>query len=254
MPLKMQTSAALDSTPVDLVSCLCVTRGRVGLLARAVACFRAQTWGARELVVLCESDDLDTRHYLDKALTAWGSSPADSGRHGALRIVEVPASPKQPLGTLRNLAVQASLGRYVAQWDDDDWSAPTRLAEQMAALHASGKRACVLERWTMFDALTQSAWLSERRTWEGSLLCRRDALPAYAPLARGEDTPVLQQLLAADDVVTVDEPSLYAYVVHDHNTWGRSHWEQVLRPHATPLGAAQSALWRQRLAEPGFLL
>ena len=55
-----------------------------------------------------------------------------------IRPLEVPASERLTLGALRNLSLSNARGKYVAQWDDDDWSAPTRLAEQTAAICRSG--------------------------------------------------------------------------------------------------------------------
>ncbi len=110
-----------------LVSCLCVTQNRVPLLRRAVACFLGQTYQPRELVMLYQSDDQTTRHYLEGL------------NEPSIRSVEVPSTPPLRLGVLRNLSLQASRGYYVAQWDDDDWHDPTRLAVQVAALKKSGR-------------------------------------------------------------------------------------------------------------------
>ncbi len=167
------------------ISCICVTRNRVDLLRRAVACFSSQTHAARELLILWESDDAATRAYVETL-----QSPD-------MRAMEVPALPRQPLGALRNLAVQASQGTYFAQWDDDDWHAPTRLAEQLAHIQSSGKPACVLARWLMFDQVTSLAYVSRGRRWEGSLLCDRAFTPSYAELAKGEDLPAVEQLWQA---------------------------------------------------------
>src|ERR1700674_2829254 len=142
----------------SLVSCLCVTRNRVALLRRSVACFMDQTYRPRELLIQYESDDAATRRYV-----ATLDEPT-------IRPVEIPASPPLRLGTRRNLAVQAARGRYVAQWDDDDWHGPTRLAEQIAAIQSSGKQGCVLLRLVLYDAATQRAYVSGRRSWEGTLV------------------------------------------------------------------------------------
>ena len=85
--------------PDELISCLCVTRGRVALLGRAVGCFLEQTHARRELLILFESDDAATRDYV--------ASLADL----RIRGIEVPVLPKQTLGSLRNLAVAAARGR-----------------------------------------------------------------------------------------------------------------------------------------------
>lgn len=219
-----------------LVSCLCVTRNRPGLLARAVDCFRRQDCGPRELVIVFESDDSATR-----ALLGQWQDPA-------IRPVEVAATPKSTLGTLRNLGIACCRGQFVAQWDDDDWYAPNRLGAQIAALQATRLPACVLARWILYDAERDAAYMSVRRTWEGSLVAERSALPAYPELARGEDTAVIGALLAARRLVALDDPWLYVYVFHGGNTWERSHFERNLVAHATRLAPHEEDSVRVRLA------
>jgi len=219
-----------------LVSCLCVTRDRPHLLLRAVACFRRQEYEPRELVVVFESDDAATR-----ALLEGMPDPA-------IRLLEIPASPKLSLGALRNLGIAGCRGQYLAQWDDDDWYAPGRLGAQIAALQASGQPACVLARWILYDVARDAAYVSTLRSWEGSLVAERNALPAYADCARGEDTPVIRALLEAGRLVAIDEPGLYVYVHHGANTWDRGHFERNLVAHATRLAPDEEARVRAVLA------
>ncbi len=217
-----------------LVSCLCVTRNRVRQLRRAVSCFLNQTYQNRELVVLYEADDPGTRDYL-----ATLTEPS-------IRPVEVPAAPRLRLGALRNLSLQASLGHYVAQWDDDDWHAPTRLESQVCAIRSFGGMGCVLDRWVIFDMESDTAFLSESRAWEGSLVAERSAMPLYADLCRGEDTPVIERLVAEGKLVFLLNPFLYAYVYHGGNTWERVHWEYMFG-NATPLGPEDAEFIRSVL-------
>jgi glycosyltransferase involved in cell wall biosynthesis len=205
-----------------LVSCLCVTRNRAPLLRRAVSCFLNQTYQPRELVVVYEMDDPATRDLLG------------TFNEPSIRSVEVPALPKLTLGVLRNLSMEASRGYYVAQWDDDDWHGPARLAEQIGALRANRKPACVLSRWVMYDETTQSAFLSGPRAWEGSLVAERNAVPLYPDLPRGEDKCVIERMLSEDKLVGLDNPHLYVYIYHGANTWERSHWQKNLLPFAQP--------------------
>jgi len=210
-----------------LISCLCVTRNRLRLLRRAVACFHAQTYAERELIAVYEADDVETREYLRAA--------ASDG----LRVFEVPVDRKRTLGELRNYTVEVSRGDYVCQWDDDDWYGDDRLAAQMRALLESGKAACVLSRWICLDAVTRTAFMARRRDWEGSLLCRKSALPSYRHLARGEDTSVVAQLGRSRQLARLDRPDLYVYTFHGGNTWDRAHWIRVLH-RAVPLGDAET--------------
>lgn len=222
-----------------LVSCLCVTRNRVPFLRRAVSCFLSQTYQPRELVVLYESDDQATRDYLSTM-----SEPS-------IRGVEVPSSPRLLLGSLRNLSLRAGQGHYVAQWDDDDWHAPTRLTDQIGVIRRSGRPACVLLRWILYDATTQLAFVSGRRAWEGSVVTERTAVPAYADRSRGEDTLVIDTMLKESKLALLDRPQLYIYVFHGGNTWDWSHWQDRLLKFAQPLPREVSERVRQLLTPGG---
>lgn len=206
-----------------LVSCLCVSHHRVAMLRRAVACFLAQTHAPRELVVVFGDDDPATRDYLLGL------------EEPSIRPVEVATSRRLSLGALRNISLDAARGRYIANWDDDDWHAPTRLAAQLRALHDHGRPACVLWRWTIYDEVGATAYLSAGRPWEGSLLAERSAMPRYPDLSRGEDSVVVKQLLAGKNLVALDNPELFVYVFHGANTWERAHWLKNILGPAEPL-------------------
>lgn len=219
-----------------LISCLCVTRNRVPMLKRAVSCFQNQTYPNRELVVIYEADDPETREYLVSI-----DSPM-------IRPLEVSTSPKLALGALRNISIEFSRGQYLAQWDDDDWHGPERLAEQIAAIQQSERPVCVLMRWIIFDELTKMAYLSATRAWEGSILAAREALPKYPELSKGEDTVVIERLLSERKLTGLDKSHLYIYTYHGSNTWERSHWEQKILPYSQPL-SIESQMQVQRVLE-----
>ena len=196
------------------------------MLRRAVACFLGQTYPDRELVVLYPATDRATGDYL-----AGLGDPT-------IRQIEV--SSGLTTGALRNVALEAARGRYVAMWDDDDWHAPTRLAEQIAVSGTAGRRGCVLRRLTLYDETTRSAFLSARRTWEGTLVAERGVVPPFPDLARGSDTPVITRLMEEQKLVALDRPDLYVYVYHGTNTWNRAHWDTNLLPYAAPLSPEES--------------
>jgi len=212
----------------SLVSCVCPTFGRVPMLRRAVACFLAQTYAPRELVVVYQSHDLATRDYL-RGL----GEPS-------IRAVEIAPSPELGPGALRNLCVEAARGKHVAVWDDDDWCAPTRLAEQVTALTAGGKPGCCLYRVILYDAESRAAYMSMSRAWEQSLVMERAAMPAYSGERRGSDAVLVRQLLREDKLVALDRPELYVYVYHGGNIWDREHWRRNLLAHAALLPSADS--------------
>jgi glycosyltransferase involved in cell wall biosynthesis len=183
------------------------------MLQRAVQCFLRQTYAARELVVVYESDDQATREFLETT-----NDPM-------IRVVEVPATPKLPLGVLRNIAIEAAGGLFIAQWDDDDWYAPNRLTVQLDALLKFGKTGCVLLRWFVYDTLTGLAYVSATRAWEGSIVAIRRKMPTYPALEKGEDSSVINDMLEKKQLVGLDRPDLYIYTQHGLNTWSRAHFE-----------------------------
>ena len=220
----------ISDTP--LISCLCVTRHKVPLLRRAIRCFQDQTYPNKELVIVYEDDDLPTAEFL--------------GHIDDSKIVqiEVPGSPKRPLGELRNLSVEKCNGEYFCQWDDDDWSHNSRLEFQMSVIGKSRMPACALIHWLVFDATENQAYLSHRRPWEGSLLCKKSLLGKdiqYKVCAKGEDTSVIQELFSMHLIFPVIMPKLYIYVYHGQNTWGYEHWRPILEA-GRRLSAASSRL------------
>lgn len=193
------------------------------MLKRAISCFLKQTYPARELLIVYQSDDELTRTFLSQL-----GMPS-------IRSLMVEAGLKMNTGQLRNFALQNALGDYVATWDDDDLHASTRLAEQIDHMNKASGQGCVLGRILLYDEVAQAAYLSAHRPWEGSLVARRESVPLYGDLQRGEDLQVLESMLANDQLVALNRPNLYIYVYHGTNTWGRAHWELNLLSHAKPL-------------------
>jgi glycosyltransferase involved in cell wall biosynthesis len=194
-----------------LVSCLMVSRGRLFPARHAVRCFLRQTHPNRELVIVIDDPGCDLRAYV--------LALADP----RLRLVEIDSG-QRTLGELRNIAVANARGEYVCQWDDDDLYAPRRIEVQLAALVATGAAACLLRRWTLWWPEARRLAISGARTWEGSILARARDLPPYPALRRGEDTEMIEALLARERVVSLDAPELYVYIRHGENTFGLAHF------------------------------
>ena len=107
-----------------LVCAIMLTRDRPAMAARAVECFRRQTYERKFLFVFDTS--------ISRALA---QSPESEGQS----CCWVPGLRAKSIGALRNQAnavmPQASI---LIHWDDDDWSHPHRIAEQVALLQSSG--------------------------------------------------------------------------------------------------------------------
>lgn len=209
---------------MSLVSCLCVTRGRPGMLRAAVAQFDAQTYADRELVIVADDDDFATVAYLE------------SIRRPDVKVVVV----RRPvLGRKRNIAIANAAGDWLAVWDDDDGHHPDRLAAQLAETERAGKSSCVLSRVTV--RVEGREHLSTVREWENTLICRRADQPAYQPRPRGSDGPVVHALKRAGKLATLDRPELYAYCHHGENVWGTEHFRKLVgcpSGHRSPQGTS----------------
>lgn len=199
------------------ISCICITHNKHIALERAIACFRAQTYPEKELVILYESEDHIARDVLAKY-----ESEKD------ITIVCLPSNPKKTLGALRNIAIAQSTGEYFCQWDDDDWYSSNRLQKQLAMIGSAN--GLLLEQWFIFDRSATQAYLSNKRVWEGSLLCRKDFIKDgifYPSLVKGEDTALIDQLSKASSLTTISAPYLYIYVYDGQNTWNKDHWQGI---------------------------
>ncbi|AQT60521.1 glycosyltransferase family A protein [Cellvibrio sp. PSBB023] len=200
-----------------LVSCLCVTKNRPDKLARAIQCLRFQTYSNIELVVVYESNDLATANIISI--------------HKDIRLnaIVVDAERNLTLGELRNISIESAAGDFFCQWDDDDWYHPERVELQLREILETGKMACLLSRWHMFDSITGQFYLSHYRMWEGSILCNlnkfRNKMIVYPSISKSEDTSVIEILHSMDEVCLLDLPYLYIYTFHGSNTWDVEHFK-----------------------------
>ena len=104
-----------------LVTCLCLTHNRREWLPRAIAHYLNQTYENRELLIVASGDDVSG---IVMARKIW-----------SIRLLGVDGT----VGEKRNRGCEAACGDTIAVWDDDDYSAPGRLADQMARLQATGR-------------------------------------------------------------------------------------------------------------------
>jgi UDP:flavonoid glycosyltransferase YjiC (YdhE family) len=199
-----------------LISCLMVTRERPLLAQLAVHGFLSQSYSPRELIIIDDGpDDL---------LQKW----LEANAHESIRYFRLPDEGRS-LGELRTIAINEAQGEYIAQWDDDDFSAPLRLELQMAAILLFGVSACLLMRHLLWVPAAGALAKSTYRLWEGSAVLPREKIELYPDQRRGEDTAVIEQVVAHNRVILLDMPELYLYTFHGSNTFAADHWLQHLQ-------------------------
>ena len=203
-----------------LISCLCVTHKKPDMLQRVINCFYNQQYENKQLLIVYEDFDSLTHEFI-----------THSKFNENVKVIMIDSSKEKiPLGELRNISIREADGEYVCQWDDDDWFDPERLSTQMEILLKENKPACVLSHWIVFNSCTNKAYLSNRRLWEGSILCRKEIIlqKPYPAIPKGEDSSVIEFLYKSGDLYIIDDmPHLYVYIYHGANTWEAEHFNQI---------------------------
>jgi glycosyltransferase involved in cell wall biosynthesis len=198
------------------VSCLMVTKNRLHLAKIAIFCFLQQTYPNKELIIIDNGDSQELEEFIQQF-------PDSQITH-----YWFPQTPLT-LGELRNVSVAKASGDYLCQWDDDDLSDPLRLELQMAVIQALKADACTLDSLYLWWPHQSRLAKSFQRLWEGTLVCKKEILPTYPKLQRGEDSDVLKKIMDNYRVAILTKPELYLYCFHENNTWDAVHFEQHWR-------------------------
>jgi glycosyltransferase involved in cell wall biosynthesis len=210
----MPTGDVSPTQKKPLISCLMVSRGNLFPARFAVECYQRQTYEERELVIVCAQPD--------SALAAWIAKLGDP----SIRYIET-----QPavLGALRNISVAAARGELLCTWDDDDLYHSRRLELQSTILEKRGAGAHFLSHLLLWWPARRQFSISHKRTWEPSLLVRRELLTKYPEIPLKEDTHVVAQICKRHQIALTRAPRAYCYIVHGANSCHQSHFEAMFR-------------------------
>ncbi|WP_028603910.1 glycosyltransferase family A protein [Ottowia thiooxydans] len=233
-----------------LISCLTITQpGRLHLLRESVGDFARQTYQAKELIILHDGDlafDQEVRE-----IAAQQSRP-DS--------ISVHAVSPMPLGALRNAAGAFARGDLICQWDDDDRFHPQRLQVQQEALCRESADFCFLSDqlhlYRDSGDLFWDDWHAQPYPLnfiQGTLMGRREKMPVYPDLVRGEDTGACLDILRSGHKICRlrDHGWCYVYVHHGSNAWPDTHHRAISQGNALSAARLMARLGgvRERLAE-----
>lgn len=204
-----------------LISCICITDSRPIFLKRAIACFEAQNYPNKELVISYPKNDQQSRSVVNLL------------KDTELSVLKMEREQEESVGNARNIAIAKCNGDYICVWDDDDWYHESRLSFQFNSMQTIGfgYNASVLTRVLLFDNTTQKAYVSFSYCWENTLLCRKEIIlqNQYAHQNKGEDTHIIKFLDGKRFLHHIaDAPFLYVYIYHGENTWDYKHYEYLI--------------------------
>jgi len=189
-----------------LVTCLCLTRNRRNWLPQAIACFESQTYPDRELLIVADGDDVSDL------------VPQDP------RIRLIVTGPFPNIGAKRNWANVQAKGEIIAHWDDDDHSAPGRLAGQMTRLQVSGKAVTGYQSMKFTDGTSWWLYTGNAAIAMGTSLCYRRAWWMAHPFPAqqiGEDATFVGLAAQEQELVTEGDLNLMYATIHPGNSCAR---------------------------------
>ena len=233
------------------VACIMLTRDRTEMARRAVECFRQQEcankllliyfWRAADLIGVLGGKESDFSNFeLNHQIRSYQSSYNQPVR------IEC----RETIGKMRNDANAQIEADIVIHFDDDDYSHPNRIAEQVALLQASGADAVGYREVLFWRDDPGEAWLysnPDPRYVIGSSLCYTRASWEKNPFRdrnRGEDREFIRDIRSIGVSGIVDGVPRMICRVHKGNAhnypldelsltspnWKRTpEWDETLR-------------------------
>ena len=207
--------------PDPLVTCICPTMAsRTAWLPRVLACFAAQTYRSKELLFV-------------GGAAVRGALLSKSMLYSA-RFLQF----EGVLGHKRNAGVQAARGEVIVHFDDDDYSAPGRIADQVERLTIAKKAVSGYHTLSFTDGNGWWQYLGLPNYALGTSLCYRREWAIDHPfpgVPLGEDTSFVSEASAAGELVTADGTEFMHATNHPGNTSPRSRltgssWRLAVAP------------------------
>jgi glycosyltransferase involved in cell wall biosynthesis len=197
------------------VTCLCLTRNRRTWLPKAIECFLSQTYRRTELLILADGEDVQ-------------DLVPDDERIRLIHLAE-----QRKIGEKRNFGCDRSRGDVICHWDDDDWSAPGRLARQIELLNGSGLSVAGFHSIRFTDGESWWQYLGSKNYAVGTSLCYRREWWKANPFSLanvGEDNTMVWAAQHAKQIVSEDAGELMYATIHPGNTSPRmiaDNWKKL---------------------------
>lgn len=169
----------------ELVSCIMPTMAnRSHLREVAIKCYESQDWANKELIIV-----------------------EDEGS----------------IGHKLNLACERAKGNILIRFDDDDWSAPNRITDQVNRLILNNKSISGYNSIYFWNEQTQEAtqYRGVRKYSLGTALCFTRSYwnsNKFLDSSNGEDLAFIQTARNGEDIVSIDAGQFMIARLHSLNT------------------------------------
>lgn len=187
-----------------LVSCVCPTADRRRYIPQVLQSFLSQTYPAKELVILDDGDEEIADLIPD---------------HPSIRYVK--KSPRMNIPAKRNALARLAKGEIICHFDDDDWSAPDRVAEQVRHLRQFPAAGLVGFRSFLFwDEVAQAGYryLGAPYYASGTSFCYRRGFWVQSPFPEhidlSSDNAVVYRAARQKEVMTFEGAGLLVARLH----------------------------------------
>lgn len=217
---------------LPLVTCLCLTmEGRKEWLMKALDSFGKQDYPQKELLIIADEFEnvrqvshllgfgsevsFNLQHEHKSALTIRGGEGRET------RYSLVVANRSMNVGQKTNLGCSWGLGELIAVWDDDDYSSPGRLSQQVAELQATSKAVTGYREMKFTDGASWWQFRYPRGLVLGTSLLFTKAWWKKHPFLEvniGQDVGFASDAAAENQLAEVPDLNLMYATIHAGNT------------------------------------
>jgi glycosyltransferase involved in cell wall biosynthesis len=128
----------------------------------------------------------------------------------------------QTIGSLRNIGSGEARGQVICSWDDDDWSHPERVRDQVSRLIESGKAVTGYRCMVFTDGARRWQYRFRKDNYAlGTSLCYTKAYWQRNPFPGdhiGEDKKYSRRAHEQGQLTSVDAGDLMVASIHPNNT------------------------------------
>ncbi|MGN6212330.1 glycosyltransferase [Parafilimonas sp.] len=203
----MHADLLKNTNTLPLVSCIMPTYNRRKFIPHAIEYFLRQDYSNKELIIIDDGSDI-----------VEDLVPADT----SIRYFKL--SKKLTLGAKLNMACTYAKGDVIANWDDDDWYASSRLQYQVEALNNPKVDVCGINNLLYYDMHNNLGYryiypASQRMWLLGSSLCYKKKLwcnNRFADINVGMDGLFVWGA-APGRVKALSNPGMAVHIIHENN-------------------------------------